>query len=150
MVEKDLTRFATIRIHRREISHVLNSRVELYSSKFLYNYDDGVCLVAYQEKKYKNHASALNTVIGQLPPPPGFLPRLHTPSHLPQSTYSHKQHNSLGPIPPVIYPTVTGQLPPGHLPPVFWVRVRVRVRVRIKVTVNARVGVPGGYMTGCM
>ena len=51
LLEKSLTIFGTIRNHRREIPHFLNNRMELYSSTFLYNHDDGVCLVAYQAKK---------------------------------------------------------------------------------------------------
>ena len=35
---------------------------------------------------------------------------------------------------------VSEHLPPGHLPPVSWVRVRVRFRVGVRV----RVGVPKG------
>ena len=52
--EKSLTIFGTIKNHRREISHSLNNRMELYSSTFLYNHNDGVCLVAYEAKKNKN------------------------------------------------------------------------------------------------
>ena len=54
LLEKSLTIFGTIRNHRREISHSLNNRMVLYSSTFLYNHDDGVCLVAYQAKRNKN------------------------------------------------------------------------------------------------
>ena len=53
LLEKILTIFRTIRNYRREISHSLNNRIELYSSTFLYNHDDGVCLVAYQAKRNK-------------------------------------------------------------------------------------------------
>ena len=53
LLEKSLTIFGTIRNHRREIPHSLNNRMELYSSTFLYNHDDGVYLVAYQAKRNK-------------------------------------------------------------------------------------------------
>ena len=43
-----------MRAHRREIPTTLNNRIELYSSSvFLYNHEDGVCLVAYQAKRNK-------------------------------------------------------------------------------------------------
>ena len=54
LLEKSLTIFGTIRNHRREIPHSLNNRMEFYSSTFLYNHDDGVCLVAYQAKINKS------------------------------------------------------------------------------------------------
>ena len=30
----------------------------------------------------------------------------------------------------------TGQLPPGNLPPISWVRVRIRIRVKVGVAVR--------------
>ena len=53
LLKKNLTIFGTIRNNRREIPLSLNNRMELYSSTFLYNHDDGVCLVAYQAKRNK-------------------------------------------------------------------------------------------------
>ena len=74
LLESILTILGTIRTHRREIPSGFSNRMELYSPKFLYNhddgvcldalelyspqflynYDDGVCLVAYQAKKKKS------------------------------------------------------------------------------------------------
>ena len=61
LLEKSLTILGTIRTHRREIPSILNNRMELYSSKFLYNHDDGVCLVAYQAKKNKKPVMLLSS-----------------------------------------------------------------------------------------
>ena len=61
LLEKSLPMFGTIRNHRREIPHSLNSKMELYTSTFLYNYDDGVCLVAYQAKRNKNPVVLLSS-----------------------------------------------------------------------------------------
>ena len=61
LLEKSLTIFGSIRNHRREIPHSLNNRIELYSSTFLYNHDDGVCLVAYQAKRNKKPVVLLNS-----------------------------------------------------------------------------------------
>ena len=61
LLEKSLTIFGTIRNHRREIPHSLNNRMELYSSTFLYNHDDGVCLVAYQAKRNKKPVVLLSS-----------------------------------------------------------------------------------------
>ena len=61
LLEKSLTIFGTIRNHRRKIPHSLNNRMELYSSTFLYNHDDGVCLVAYQAKRNKKPVVLLSS-----------------------------------------------------------------------------------------
>ena len=61
LLEKSLSIFETIRNHRREIPHFLNNRMELYSSTFLYNHDDGVCLVAYQAKRNKKPVVPLSS-----------------------------------------------------------------------------------------
>ena len=61
LLGKSLTIFETIRNHRREIPHSLNKRMELYSSTFLYNHDDGVCLVAYQSKRNKKPVVLLSS-----------------------------------------------------------------------------------------
>ena len=61
LLEKSLTIFGTIRNYRREILHSLNNRMELYSSTFLYNHDDGVCLVAYQAKRNKKPVVLLSS-----------------------------------------------------------------------------------------
>ena len=53
LLEKSLIIYGTIRSHRREIPYTLNNRMELYTSTFLYNHDDGVCSVAYQVKRNK-------------------------------------------------------------------------------------------------
>ena len=61
LLEKSLTIFGTIRNHRREIPQFLNNRMELYSSTFLYNHDDGVCLVANQAKRSKKPVVLLSS-----------------------------------------------------------------------------------------
>ena len=61
LLEKSLTIFGTIRNHRRRIPHFLNNRMELYSSTFLYNYDDVACLVAYQTKRNKKPVVLLSS-----------------------------------------------------------------------------------------
>ena len=53
LIENNLTTLGTIQTHHREITNRLSNSMELYSFKFLYNYDDGVYLVAYQAKKNK-------------------------------------------------------------------------------------------------
>ena len=61
LLEKILTIFGTIKNHCRSIPHFLNNRMELYSSTFLYNHDDGVCLVAYQAKRNKKPVVLLSS-----------------------------------------------------------------------------------------
>ena len=61
LLKKSLTISGAIRNHRREIPHFLNNRMELYSSTFLYNHDDGVCLVAYQAKRNKKPVVLLSS-----------------------------------------------------------------------------------------
>ena len=61
LLEKSLTIFGTIRNHRRKIPHSLNNRMEFYSCTFLYNHDDGVCLVAYQTKRNKKPVVLLSS-----------------------------------------------------------------------------------------
>ena len=53
LLEKNLTLLGTVRAHRREIPTILNNRIEVFSSMFLYNHEDGECLVAYQVKRNK-------------------------------------------------------------------------------------------------
>ena len=53
LLEKNLTLLGTVRAHRREIPTTLSNRIELLSSVFLYNHEDGECLVAYQAKRSK-------------------------------------------------------------------------------------------------
>ena len=52
--QENLTLLETIRKHRREVPGSLNRKMEIYSSKFLFNHMNGICLVAYQAKKNKN------------------------------------------------------------------------------------------------
>ena len=58
LLEKNLSLLGAIKTHRREIPTSLNNRIELFSSVFLYNHEDGVCLVAYQAKKNKKIRNA--------------------------------------------------------------------------------------------
>ena len=43
-----------MRRHRREVPGSLNKKMEICSSKFLFNHVNGILLVAYQAKKNKN------------------------------------------------------------------------------------------------
>ena len=61
LLEKNLTLLRTIRAHRREIPTTLNNRIELFSSVFLYNHADSVCLVAYQAKRNKKLVMLLSS-----------------------------------------------------------------------------------------
>ena len=47
-IKKSFTMVRTIKAHYREILHILNCRMKLYSSKFLYNHDDGLFIYAYE------------------------------------------------------------------------------------------------------
>ena len=51
----------TIRRHRREVPGSLNRKMEIYSSKFLFNHVNGMCLVVYQAKKNKNPVMLLSS-----------------------------------------------------------------------------------------
>ena len=54
LLEKNLTLLGIVIAHRREIPTILNNRKEvLCLSMFLYNHEDGECLVAYQAKRNK-------------------------------------------------------------------------------------------------
>ena len=65
-LEKNLTLLGTIRVHRREIPTTLNNRIELFSSMFLYNHEDGVCLVAYQAKRNKKPVMLLSSIVQKI------------------------------------------------------------------------------------
>ena len=54
-LQKNLTLLGTTKKHRREIPGSLNRKMEIYSSKFLFNHVNGICLVAYQAKKNKKN-----------------------------------------------------------------------------------------------
>ena len=54
LLEENLTLLGTIKRHRREVPGSLKRKMEIYSSKFLFNHVNGICLVAYQAKKNKN------------------------------------------------------------------------------------------------
>ena len=54
LLRENLTLLGTIRRHRREVPGSLNRKMEIYSGKLLFNYVNGICLVAYQAKKNKN------------------------------------------------------------------------------------------------
>ena len=60
LIENNLSTLGTIQTHHREITNSLSNRMGLYSSKFLYNHDDGVYLVAYQAEKNKKPAMLLS------------------------------------------------------------------------------------------
>ena len=42
LIENNLTTLGTMQTHHKEITNSLSNRMELYSSKFLYNHDDGM------------------------------------------------------------------------------------------------------------
>ena len=60
LIYNNLTTLQTIQTHHIEITNSLRNRMELYSSKFLYNHDNGVYLVAYQPKKNKKPVMLLS------------------------------------------------------------------------------------------
>ena len=51
LLEKKLTLLGTVRRQRRDVPRSMVNKMELYNSKFVYNHQDGICLVAYQAKK---------------------------------------------------------------------------------------------------
>ena len=51
LLQKNLMLLGTTRKHSREAPRSLNRKMEIYSSKFLFNHVNGICLVAYQAKK---------------------------------------------------------------------------------------------------
>ena len=53
LLEKKLTILGTVRTQRRDVPRSMVNKMELYNSKFIYNHQDGICLVAYQTKKNK-------------------------------------------------------------------------------------------------
>ena len=53
LLEKKLTLLGTVRRQRRDVPRSMVNKMELYNSKFVYNHQDGICLVAYQAKKNK-------------------------------------------------------------------------------------------------
>ena len=57
---KNFTLLGTIRRHRREIPPIFKAKADFYSSRFLFNHNDDICLVAYQAKK-KNSLMLLNS-----------------------------------------------------------------------------------------
>ena len=61
LLQENLTLLGTIRRHRREVPGSLNRKMEIYSSKFLFNHMNGICLVAYQAKKNKNPVMLLSS-----------------------------------------------------------------------------------------
>ena len=61
LLQENLTLLGTMRRHRREVPGSLNRKMEIYSSKFLFNHMNGICLVAYQAKKNKNPVMLLST-----------------------------------------------------------------------------------------
>ena len=52
-LQENLTLLETTRKYRREVPRSLNRKMEIYSSKFLFNHVNGIGLVAYQAKKTK-------------------------------------------------------------------------------------------------
>ena len=61
LLQQNLTILGTVRRHRREIPLPLRQRDELYSSRFVFNHTDGICLVAYQAKRNKNPVMLLSS-----------------------------------------------------------------------------------------
>ena len=61
LLQENLTLLGTTRKHRREVPGSSNRKIEIYSSKFLFNYVNGICLVAYQAKKNKNPVLLLSS-----------------------------------------------------------------------------------------
>ena len=61
LLQKNLTLLGTTRKHRREVLGSLNRKMEIYSSKFLFNQVNGICLVAYQAKKNENPVMILSS-----------------------------------------------------------------------------------------
>ena len=59
--QENPTLLGTIRRHRREVPGSLNRKMEIYSSKFLFNHVNGICLVAYQAKKNKTPVMLLGS-----------------------------------------------------------------------------------------
>ena len=53
LLEKKLTLLGTVRRQRRDVPRSIMNKMELYNSKFVYNHQDGICLVVYQAKKNK-------------------------------------------------------------------------------------------------
>ena len=53
LLQQNLTIMGTVRRHRREIPLPLRQKDDLYSSKFVFNHTDAICLVAYQAKSNK-------------------------------------------------------------------------------------------------
>ena len=53
LLEKKLTLLGTVRRQRRDVSRSMVNKMELHNSKFVYNHQDGICLVVYQAKKNK-------------------------------------------------------------------------------------------------
>ena len=56
-----MTLLGTIRRHRREVPGSFNRKKEIYSSKFLFNHMNSICLVACQAKKNKNPVMLLSS-----------------------------------------------------------------------------------------
>lgn len=54
LLEKNLTLLGTIRSNRREIPPLLRERQGIYESRFLFDHDNGISIVAYQSKRNKN------------------------------------------------------------------------------------------------
>ena len=61
LLQENLTLLGTTRKHRREVPGSLNRKIEIYSSKFLFNHVNGICLFAYQAKKNKNPVMLLSS-----------------------------------------------------------------------------------------
>ena len=62
--QENLTLLETTRKHRRELPGSLNRKMEIYSSKFIFNHVNGLCLVAYQAKENKNPVFPVMQIIG--------------------------------------------------------------------------------------
>ena len=61
LLQENLTILGTVRRHRREIPLTLRQKTELYSSQFVFNHSDGICLVAYQAKRNKQPVMLLSS-----------------------------------------------------------------------------------------
>ena len=61
LLQENLTLLGTTRKHRREVPGSSNRKIKIYSSKFLFNYVNGICLVIYQANKNKNPIMLLSS-----------------------------------------------------------------------------------------
>ena len=61
LLQEHLAILGIVRRHRREIPLTFRQKAKLYSSKFVFNHSDGICLVAYQAKRNKQPGKLLGS-----------------------------------------------------------------------------------------